>query len=638
MCWIIDVAFSFHPALAGPRVLCHGSSSTPALHSSYLPLAPSGRILPTLPPLTLQCFYPADFYSQCDRQDDVPVQIRLRQTILRALGHTPHVGHGTVHGGLAHLVRSNTFSNPHQHSFPYSGNFAAVEWNTQALFACDPQKFRDNSAYVHKLMASHDIGLWTETHGTITGNKAWRNPHGCTSWWAPGPSPGVAGVGITVRNDFLRRFEPEPKFSIIMPGRAAVLRMRGSQQGNLDIFVMYFQTGSEVKDHDIHDAGLEHLGHTPSFVELRDALRRRLARHIAPRSATLSFLGGDFNYVADPDDRRATDSMEASGRRDAQEQTRWKQWIEAPYGIHELHQPNMTYASPNSRSRLDRFYCNQDATDGLDRHMVCAAMAWRPELSRHRPISFRRSVPQHKKEKDRPIPDHVLDDKRWPSKVALAHGDLLREKPSASLLRSLILLKKAMRTAACNMDNMTSGEADALSLEDRVGVAMRFVRASERGSAEAVSTCITRYPLLKELVSNPYDFSSPVHDRLRLAKQHAIELARDHAMQELGRLQEDLSELTDVQVQQRRRRNHRLLSKLSPGKGCSSFALADEHGQNLLRPRDDCLYAPWALAPCFPPQADRRQPPPELAGRRKEMPPSGLPQPYTECSSQPQNL
>ena len=88
---------------------------------------------------------------------------------------------------------------------------------------------------------------------------------------------------------------------------------------------MYFQTGSEVKDHDIHDAGLEHLGHTPSFVELRDALRRRLARHNAPRSATLSFLGGDFNYVAEPDDRRATDSMEASGRRDAQEQTRWKQ-------------------------------------------------------------------------------------------------------------------------------------------------------------------------------------------------------------------------------------------------------------------------------------------------------------------------
>ena len=173
-----------------------------------------------------------------------------------------------------------------------------------------------------------------------------------------------------------------------MPGCAAVFLLRGSQ-GNLDIDVLYFQTEAEVKDHDIQDAGLGRLGRTPSFAELRHALYRRLARQIAPRSSTLSFLGGDFNYVADPDDRRVAYSMELSELRDTQEQPKWKTCIEASFGIHELHQPNMTYVSPNSRSRLDRFYCNQDVTDGLGRHMACTVLEWKPDLSRHRTISFR---------------------------------------------------------------------------------------------------------------------------------------------------------------------------------------------------------------------------------------------------------
>eukprot|EP00959_Pyramimonas_sp_CCMP1952_P328029 6867301-Pyramimonas_sp.AAC.1 len=54
----------------------------------------------------------------------------------------------------------------------------------------------------------------------------------------------------------------------------------------------------------------------------------------------------------------------------------------------------MTYGSPTSRSRLDRFYCNQSAVEGIDRKLTCSALAWTPGLSRHRAVNFRRALPR----------------------------------------------------------------------------------------------------------------------------------------------------------------------------------------------------------------------------------------------------
>jgi hypothetical protein len=130
-----------------------------------------------------------------------------------------------------------------------------VSWNTQALFAADPLKHSGKSKHVHKLMASHDVGGWTETHGTKDGNGIWRNPDGCTSWWSPGPAIGVAGVGLTVKDSFLGKFNPHPKWEVILPGRAAVLRLSG-KLGSLDLFIVYFHTGVQVIPQDVIDAGL----------------------------------------------------------------------------------------------------------------------------------------------------------------------------------------------------------------------------------------------------------------------------------------------------------------------------------------------------------------------------------------------
>ncbi|CAK0834700.1 unnamed protein product [Prorocentrum cordatum] len=59
---------------------------------------------------------------------------------------------------------------------------------------------------------------------------------------------------------------------------------------------------------------------------------------------------------------------------------------------------------------------------------------------------------------------------------------------------------------------------------------------------------------------------------------HAIELAKDHAMDELNKLHDDLNELSEEQAMRRRQRNHRLLTRLAPGRNCSNFALAHRLG------------------------------------------------------------
>ncbi|CAK0825379.1 unnamed protein product, partial [Prorocentrum cordatum] len=156
--------------------------------------------------------------------------------------------------------------------------------------------------------------------------------------------------------------------------------------------------------------------------------------------------------------------------------------------------------------------------------------------------------------------------------------EMLDSEPSASPPRRLVLLKRAMREAAENFGFEASGPPGPLAHEDRLGVTMKFLRASEKGSAGGVSQCIQRYPILKDLVDNPYDFHTSPGRRLRLVRVHAADLARDHAIDELGRLHADLKDLSDAQAARRRHQNHRLLTRLSPGRGCSHYALSDSAG------------------------------------------------------------
>ena len=118
------------------------------------------------------------------------------------------------------------------------------------------------------------------------------------------------------------------------------------------------------------------------------------------------------------------------------------------------------------------------------------------------------------------------------------------------------------------------------SLEDRIGIAIKFIRASEAECPDRISTCIRRYPLLQPVVDNPYYFANPVGARLRKIRCRVMELTKEHTMEELNELHADLKSLTPEQASRRRARNHHLVCRLAPGRSCKTFAVSDPAGSS----------------------------------------------------------
>ena len=92
---------------------------------------------------------------------------------------------------------------------------------------------------------------------------------------------------------------------------------------------------------------------------------------MAPKDEVLSIVGGDFNYVTDSGGRRCATLGASTGHGDKREDTSWRNLLEMPRRLREMHQPDMTCAFPLSRSRSDRMCCNQDVVEGFDRHLQC---------------------------------------------------------------------------------------------------------------------------------------------------------------------------------------------------------------------------------------------------------------------------
>ena len=597
-CWMIDLDFvalrsplgqpgapvqvgaSYCEHAVGPNSTSTPCSS-PSSSSSHWSPYPLPRLRPTIPPLLLHRLPLVQPVATAGHPDsDVPHQMLLQQafrSVLR-LGPSPRLPvlqEASSPGGSSCAATGSRGSYRACATCHYTGPWSLASWNTQALFAVDPEKHKKRTQQVHRLMASHDVGCWSETHGAMR-SDTWRNPPGCRSWWSPGPSAAAAGVGITVQEAFLKRFS-QVRPEVIFPGRAIVLRLNGDQ-GAVDIFSVYFPTGDSAHTDDMKEAGYDPAIRTVSNFELREALRHRLAQRMRPRDQVMTLLAGDFNFVTSATDRFCASSASATGGRDFRDHSRWRDIVEVPYGLHELHQPAHTYASPDSRSRLDRVYSNQWDTEFLDRQFTSTALHWVPNLSRHRPLSVRKFLPDTTDHAVKPIPDQILDHPDWPRQVSLAWHELLRAHPSATSIEQLKLVKEAMRQAERALGGRIGEASQAEDLEDRIGIAMRFLRAAEAGVPERVTRCLDRYPVLRELVVNPYDFSTPAGPRLVRVRRHVMDLQRDFTMQELTALHEDLRDLDPLQASRRRQRNQRLVSRLAPGRSCQAFAVDDPTG------------------------------------------------------------
>ena len=231
---------------------------------------------------------------------DVPIHFYRRQRVLRAIGAIPSDRILPPPMSPARPPPSPAGARRGQ----FTGDVAVTTWNAQALFATDVFRFTAKSSYVGQLMRKSDICLITEAHGSETGNDTWRPPDGTTCWWSTSSSLGMAGVGVVVKDDFLRQFSARPKWVHIWRGRAAKLCLRGPL-GSLDIVVIYGHAGNHRVPEDADLDGVprarRHAVH--SYFDLRSLLRDKIGASLASPDDCLTILGGDFNYVVDSKDR-----------------------------------------------------------------------------------------------------------------------------------------------------------------------------------------------------------------------------------------------------------------------------------------------------------------------------------------------
>jgi len=174
----------------------------------------------------------------------------------------------------------------------------------------------------------------------------------------------------------------------------------------------------------------------------------------------------------------------------------------------------------------------------------------------------------------------------FPRRVALEYDDKLKEEPEASKVRRLVLLKEAMRKVSGRIGNDLNGQTQAVDLEDKLGVAIKFIRASECGALNEISSCIIRYPYLKVLVENPYAVDDNHTIRLQRVRDHAIDLAREKAIIDLNQTQDDDGQVDQARNASRKKKASRLLYKSAPGKGDSIGAIRHRSGKFLTDPSD----------------------------------------------------
>ena len=126
----------------------------------------------------------------------------------------------------------------------------------------------------------------------------------------------------------------------------------------------------------------------------------------------------------------------------------------------------------------------------------------------------------------------------------------------------------------------------ATETQDELGVVMRFLRAAEKESLATISQCLLRYPHIATLVANPYELSGNLAVTHRALRDHAVELARSLALEQIRAANETADELGQFEATNRRKKGTRLLHKLAPGKCGAIGAVINDRGKFLTDPQE----------------------------------------------------
>ena len=600
--WLLDVVLLLLPALAGPgrplHVRAHPylrpgsdglSLNSSSSSASSFSLSSDSRLLPHLPPF----IYPEDAILPAQEHRahcDVPLSLYRQLRLQRALGLRGD-GPPLLPPPMSYPAPPTSAQGGSRSQF--RGDLRIATWNARAFFCEDESRHRVKLRYMKELLEKCDALLVTEAHGRAGRHKAWQAPAGFTAWWSAGPTQGHSGVGIVLRDSFAKQFS-SVAWRVLWPGRAARLALRGPD-GALDLIVSYFHTGAEIQEADLYGVPDDLRANCHTFSDLRALLRDRISGRVSNVNTVLTILAGDFNWVPTREDRRSCCTSEATGGRDQREEAHFQAVLGARFQLNEMRQPDMTFANSLSRSRLDRVYSNHHIAEQIDRRIHATAMEWKTQVSDHRAVLFTRRAPQHLLEADRRL---HLDSIRHPDfqrQVSLEYHHQLHLHPHSSNVGRLRLLKDAMLQVGRTLAGQRERPPEALSQEDRLGVVMRYIRAAEAGVSGIISACLERYPAIKEYVPNPY--APHLHQQgLRALRDHAVELARGHALRELDRAQQLAKEGQQEQCARAKRKATRLLYRLLPGGSADIKAILHPSGALLTEPAAmaDALRRHWA--------------------------------------------
>ena len=132
---------------------------------------------------------------------------------------------------------------------PFMLGYKGAFWNSQALLAAAPDKAASKQRTAWNIFKNVDFMGLAETHSTKGHVKVLSVPKDTKFFWSHYETRWRAGVGIGVKHEFLKLFNPTTEKSIqhIQQGRALKLSLEGPN-GNLHIIVVYGHAKLEERE------------------------------------------------------------------------------------------------------------------------------------------------------------------------------------------------------------------------------------------------------------------------------------------------------------------------------------------------------------------------------------------------------
>ena len=123
---------------------------------------------------------------------------------------------------------------------------------------------------------------------------------------------------------------------------------------------------------------------------------------------------------------------------------------------------------------------------------------------------------------------------------------------------------------------------------DRIGVAIRAIRAIETGDARKLGRCLMQFPAMSAIIPRR-ELSCGLRDRgktLQDVKNFTAKLIKEDLMTELDNLRKQQKELSTSDYVQRRNRLWDRIKNLKPGEAKTIGAIASNSGEILTEPSE----------------------------------------------------